>query len=35
NLTELDLRDCEAEDVNWHWLSHFPDSHLIGVSSHI
>lgn len=26
NLTELDLRDCEADDVTGHWLSHFPDS---------
>ncbi|XP_076884830.1 protein TRANSPORT INHIBITOR RESPONSE 1-like [Bidens hawaiensis] len=26
NLRELDLRECEVEDLSGHWLSHFPDS---------
>ncbi|KAH6813986.1 F-box/RNI-like superfamily protein [Perilla frutescens var. frutescens] len=26
HLRELDLRECEVEDLSGHWLSHFPDS---------
>ncbi|XP_051118831.1 protein TRANSPORT INHIBITOR RESPONSE 1-like [Andrographis paniculata] len=26
NLRELDLRECEVEDLSGHWLSHFPDN---------
>ncbi|GER32993.1 protein TRANSPORT INHIBITOR RESPONSE 1 [Striga asiatica] len=26
NLRELDLRDCDVEEISGHWLSHFPDN---------
>ncbi|KAI5680391.1 hypothetical protein M9H77_01618 [Catharanthus roseus] len=35
NLRELDLRECEVEDLSGHWLSHFPDSCTSLVSLNI
>ncbi|XP_022869083.1 protein TRANSPORT INHIBITOR RESPONSE 1-like isoform X2 [Olea europaea var. sylvestris] len=32
NLRELDLRECEVEDLSGHWLSHFPDNFTSLVS---
>ncbi|XP_073140961.1 protein TRANSPORT INHIBITOR RESPONSE 1-like [Henckelia pumila] len=32
NLRELDLRESEVEDLNGHWLSHFPDNYTSLVS---
>ncbi|XP_073052126.1 protein TRANSPORT INHIBITOR RESPONSE 1-like [Primulina eburnea] len=32
NLRELDLRESEVEDLNGHWLSHFPDNFTSLVS---
>ncbi|CAL5427951.1 hypothetical protein CsSME_00042020 [Camellia sinensis var. sinensis] len=26
NLRELDLQECEVDDLSGHWLSHFPDT---------
>ncbi|CAN4093126.1 unnamed protein product [Withania somnifera] len=35
NLRELDLGECEVEDLSGHWLSHFPDSCTSLVSLNI
>ncbi|XP_028762296.1 protein TRANSPORT INHIBITOR RESPONSE 1 [Neltuma alba] len=35
NLRELDLRESEVDDLNGHWLSHFPDSCTSLVSLNI
>ncbi|KAJ7972895.1 Protein TRANSPORT INHIBITOR RESPONSE 1 [Quillaja saponaria] len=35
NLRELDLRESEVDDLNGHWLSHFPDTYTSLVSLNI
>ncbi|CAA0828555.1 Protein TRANSPORT INHIBITOR RESPONSE 1 [Striga hermonthica] len=35
NLRELDLRDCDVEEISGHWLSHFPDNCTSLVSLNI
>ncbi|CAL2281082.1 unnamed protein product [Prunus armeniaca] len=35
NLRELDLHESDVEDLNGHWLSHFPDTYTSLVSLNI
>ncbi|GMP99970.1 hypothetical protein CsSME_00047238 [Camellia sinensis var. sinensis] len=35
NLRELDLQECEVDDLSGHWLSHFPDTCTSLVSLNI
>ncbi|KAL6978431.1 GPI-anchored mannoprotein [Sarracenia purpurea var. burkii] len=35
NLRELDLQECEVDDLSGHWLSHFPDTFTSLVSLNI
>lgn len=35
NLRELDLRECDVDDLSGHWLSHFPDTYTSLVSLNI
>ncbi|XAR58480.1 hypothetical protein NMG60_11013885 [Bertholletia excelsa] len=35
NLQELDLQECEVDDLSGHWLSHFPDTYTSLVSLNI
>lgn len=34
-MRELDLRECDVDDLSGHWLSHFPDTYTSLVSLNI